>query len=52
MYLKEPGPDGMNARVLKECSNDISCILALLFKESLAWSVYQRIGNKLMFPRL
>ena len=32
-----PGPDGLNARVLKECSNEISPILALIFNESLAW---------------
>ena len=31
-----PGPDGLNARVLKECSNSISPILALIFNESLA----------------
>ena len=30
------GPDGLNARVLKECSNEISPILALIFNESLA----------------
>ena len=34
--LKAPGPDGMNARVLKECSNEISPIFAIMFKESLA----------------
>ena len=33
---KAPGPDGLNARVLKECSNEISPILALIFDESLA----------------
>ena len=33
---KAPGPDGLNARVLKECSNEISPILALIFNESLA----------------
>ena len=31
-----PGPDGLNARVLKECSNEISPLLALIFNESLA----------------
>ena len=31
-----PCPDGLNARVLKECSNEISPILALIFNESLA----------------
>ena len=33
---KAPGPDGLNARVLKECSDEISPILALIFNESLA----------------
>ena len=33
---KAPGPDGLNTRVLKECSNEISPILALIFNESLA----------------
>ena len=33
---KAPGPDGLNARVLKECSNEISPFLALIFNESLA----------------
>ena len=32
---KAPGPDGLNARVLKECSNEIPPILALIFNESL-----------------
>ena len=29
-------PDGLNTRVLKECSNEISPILALIYNESLA----------------
>ena len=33
---KAPGPDGLNARVLEECSNEISPILALILNESLA----------------
>ena len=33
---KAPRPDGLNARVLKEYSNEISTILALIFNESLA----------------
>ena len=33
---KAPGPDGLNIRLLKECSNEISLILALIFNESLA----------------
>ena len=33
---KAPGLDGLNARVLKECSNEISPILAHIFNESLA----------------
>ena len=35
---KAPSPDGLNARVLKECSNEISPKLALIFNESLAQS--------------
>ena len=31
------GPDGLNARVLKECSNEISPMLACIYNESLAW---------------
>ena len=34
---KASGPDGLNARVHKECSNEISPILALIYNESLAW---------------
>ena len=33
---KASGPDVLNARVLKECSNEISPILALIYNESLA----------------
>ena len=33
---KAPGPDGLNARVLKECSTQISPILALIYNKSLA----------------
>ena len=33
---KVSGPDRLNARVLKECSNEISPILALVYNESLA----------------
>ena len=33
---KASGPDGLNARVLKECSNEISPILELIYNESLA----------------
>ena len=33
---KAPGPDCLNAKVLKECSNEISPILALIFNEALA----------------
>ena len=33
---KASGPDGLNARVLKECSNEISQLLALIYNESLA----------------
>ena len=33
---KESGPDGLGARVLKECSSEIAPILALIYNESLA----------------
>ena len=33
---KAPGPAGLNARVLKECSTQISPILALIYNESIA----------------
>ena len=33
---KAPGRDELNARVLKECSTQISPILALIYNESLA----------------
>ena len=47
---KAPGLDGLNARVLKECSNEISPILALIFNKSLAPAMYQMSGAKQMFP--
>ena len=33
---KAPGPDGLSARVLKECSSEIAPILTLIYNESLA----------------
>ena len=33
---KASGPDGLSARVLKECSSKISPMLALIYNESLA----------------
>ena len=33
---KAPGPDGLSARVLKECSSEISPMLALIYNDSLA----------------
>ena len=33
---KAPGPDGLSARVLKECSSEIAPILALIYNERLA----------------
>ena len=33
---KAPGPDGLTARVLKECSSEIAPILACIYNESLA----------------
>ena len=44
------GLDGLNARVLKECSNEISPILSLIFNKSLAPAMYQMSGAKQMFP--
>ena len=48
---KAPGPDGLNARVLIECSNEISPILALIFNESLARrDVPDEWGQANVFP--
>ena len=33
---KAPGPDGLSARVLKECSSEIAPTLAFIYNESLA----------------
>ena len=33
---KASGPDGLSARVLKECSSEIAPILALIYNETLA----------------
>ena len=33
---KAPGPDGLSARVLKECSSKIATVLTYIFNESLA----------------
>ena len=33
---KAPGPDGLSARMLKECSSEIASILALIYNETLA----------------
>ena len=33
---KASGPDGLKARVLKECSSEISPMLTLIYNESLA----------------
>ena len=32
---KAPGPDGLSARVLKDCSSEIAPILTLIYNESL-----------------
>ena len=32
---KVPGPDGLSARVLKECSSEIAPVLTYIFNESL-----------------
>ena len=39
---KAPGPDGLNARVLKEYSTQNSPILAFIYNESLAQGNFQR----------
>ena len=41
--------DGLNVRVLIECSNEISPKLALILNESLARAMSQMTGNKQMF---
>ena len=46
---KGSGPDGLNARVFKECSNEISPILALIYNESLPQAMYQMNGDNQMF---
>ena len=33
---KAPGPDGLSARLLKECSSEIAPILDFIYNESLA----------------
>ena len=45
------GLDGLNARVLKECSNVISPILALIYNESLARGDLPDEWHKQMFLR-
>ena len=48
---KASGLDGLNARVLKECSNEISPILALIYNESLARGNVPDEWRKQMFLR-
>ena len=52
---KASGQDGLNARVLKEFSNEISPILALIYK-SLAWSdvpdEWRQANVSLVFKRV
>ena len=49
---KAPGPDGLSARVLKECSSEIAPILTLIYNESLAQgTVPEMIGDKRMWRR-
>ena len=48
---KASGLDGLNARVLKECGNEISPILAFIYNESLAQAMYQMNGDRQMFLR-
>ena len=42
------GPDGLSARVLKECSSEISPMMALIHNESLLRAPYQMIDGKRM----
>ena len=44
---KAPGPDGLSAMVLKECSSEIASILAFIYNESLA----QMIGDMQTWTR-
>ena len=46
---KASGPNGLKARVLKECSLEISQILTLIFNGSLARAINLMTGNKQMF---
>ena len=48
---KAPGPDGLSARVLKECSSEIAPILAFIYNESLVRELYQMIGDRQTWPR-
>ena len=49
---KAPGPDGLSARVLKECSSEIAPILTLMYTMSrLLRALYQMIGDKRMWRR-
>ena len=50
MYTKHSGPDELNDRVLKECSNEISPILALILMSHNLGVMYQMTGDRLMFP--
>ena len=49
-FREAPGPDGLNARVLKEGSNEISPILALIFYESLMLGGQPNHDWQLCFP--
>ena len=48
---KAHGPDGLNARVLKECRTQISPILALIYNESLAQGNVPDDWRHAMYPR-
>ena len=43
---KASGPDGLSARVLKECISEIAPILALIYNESLAQGTVQGLSKK------
>ena len=40
---KAPGPDGLSARVLRECSSEIAPILAFIYNETLAQGTLEHI---------
>ena len=56
VHDRAPGRDDLNDRVLKECSNEISPVLALIFNKSLAWGdvpdEWRQANVSLVFKRV